>query len=115
MTYTLFLIAARGLKANAPVETIECSSDAQALVEACKFFRRMPDVDVIEVWEEGRKVVSLGGRERGTLKEVFGHRHSPERFSSHSATAPLRNKSLSGFRPRTSTSSSAMSRYLVHQ
>ena len=60
--YTLVLIPAPGAKAIAPVATINCESDAQALAEACKFFTRVPNVDVIEVWDDGRKVVSLGGR-----------------------------------------------------
>ena len=60
--YTLVFIATGRSTVQAPDETIYCTNDAQALGEACKVFTRRPDVDVIEVWDDGRKVVSLGGR-----------------------------------------------------
>jgi hypothetical protein len=60
-SYTLVLIPAPGSTAST-IETIDCASDAEALSEACKYFIRAPEIDVIEVWDDGRKVVSLGGR-----------------------------------------------------
>jgi hypothetical protein len=61
-TYCLHLIPLQGAKDPVPTETVECASDAQALREACRVFGRRPEVEAIEIWDDGRKVVALGGR-----------------------------------------------------
>jgi hypothetical protein len=61
-SYSVFLIAVHGSKADATPEIIECDNDAQALGEACKFFGRDSNVDTIQVWDSDRQVAELGAR-----------------------------------------------------